>query len=143
MEKNINDLLYNINDYINEDYIRLDIKEKDIMKLLNINDILVIQLLSTNNILKVFYTGQDDKYIFVCNLKETEGYLSLLTNKYSFKMLKENIKHIFRRDNLNYNIELKYLYNLIKEQEKKIKTLEELLNKNWNFTKYIKKALKI
>ena len=132
MEKNINDLLYNINDYINEDYIRLDIKEKDIMKLLNINDILVIQLLSTNNILKVFYTGQDDKYIFVCNLKETEGYLSLLTNKYSFKMLKENIKHIFRRDNLNYNIELKYLYNLIKEQEKKIKTLEELLNKNSN-----------
>ena len=132
MEKNINDLLYNINDYINEDYIRLDIKEKDIMKLLNINDILVIQLLSTNNILKVFYTGQDDKYIFVCNLKETEGYLSLLTNKYSFKILKENIKHIFRRDNLNYNIELKYLYNLIKEQEKKIKTLEELLNKNSN-----------
>jgi hypothetical protein len=125
-EKNINDLL-NISNYINEDYLELDINNKEIMKILTINDILVIQLLSTKNILKVFYTGQDEKYIFVCNLKENEEFISLLTNKYSFKILKENIKHIYRRSNINYNIELKFLYNLIEEQKKKIKTLETLL----------------
>ena len=125
-DKNINDLLM-IENYINDDYTEFDIENIDSLKLLCCNDILVIELISTNNILKVFYTGQDDKYIFVCNIKETDGFIALLTNKYSFKILKENIKRMYRRSNINYNIELKFLYEQNNIMLNKIKKLEALL----------------
>jgi hypothetical protein len=125
-DKNINDLLM-IENYINDDYTEFNIENIDSMKLLCCNDILVIELISTNNILKVFYTGQDDKYIFVCNIKETDGFMALLTNKFSFKILKENIKRMYRRSNINYNIELKFLYEQNNIMLNKIKKLEELL----------------
>lgn len=115
-ERNINDLL-DINYYINDDYEKLDINDKTQMLKLSCNDILVIQLLSTNNILKVYYTGQDNKYVFVCHTREEDGFISLLTNKFSYKILKNNIKLIYRRNNLNYNFELKFLYDKIKKIE--------------------------
>ena len=115
MAKNINELL-NIEYYFNnDDYIEIDINKKEDLQILCINDIILIELLSTNNILKVFYIGQDDKYFFVCNLKETDGFITILpTNKYTFKILKENIKKLYRRNNIKHNAELTYLYNLIK-----------------------------
>ena len=125
-EKNINDLL-DINYYINEDYEKLDLDNSEEMKKLSCNDILVIQLISTNNILKVYYTGQDNKYIFVCHTKEEDGYLSLLTNKFSYKVLKNNIKIIYRRNNLKYNHELNYLHQLVLDLHKKIEQLENKL----------------
>ena len=119
MEKNINDLL-DINYYINENYEKLDLDNREEMLKLTCNDILVIQLLSTNNILKVYYTGQDTKYIFVCHTKEEDGYIS-----FSYKILKSNIKVIYRRNNLKYNNELNYLHTLILDLQKKIKQLED------------------
>jgi hypothetical protein len=126
-EKNINDLL-DINYYINENYRELDLNNEEDMMKVSCNDVLVIQLISTNNILKVYYTGQDNKYIFVCSTKEENGYISLLTNKFSYKILKNNIKIIYRRNNMKYNHELTFLYEKILNLEKKIDKLENKLD---------------
>ena len=40
----------------------------------------------------------DNKYFFVCHTKEEDGYISLLTNKFSYKILKNN------RDKIDWNL---------------------------------------